>query len=140
MEALTSSINGVVIHFPTNSDEPVPEDRPVLTKAVDEIAELESLAQQMQMGVTLVIYGHADATGTDRRNFELSESRTKTVAAMLYARGTSIPIVNYGLGSRFSARDGDGPPKGDPDSRKIELRVRLTQGGFSETAADSEGP
>jgi OOP family OmpA-OmpF porin len=136
METLTDSINGVVIHFPVNSDEPTPEDAPRLAKAVDNIVELEKLARQMRMSVSLVIYGHADATGTDRRNFELSESRTKTIAAMLYARGASIPIVNYGLGSKFSARDEEGPPKEDPESRKIELRVRLTKGAYEETAGD----
>jgi OOP family OmpA-OmpF porin len=128
MERLMAAINGVVIHFPTNSDEPEPEDRPRLVKAVNDIVELERLAQDMRMSVTLVIYGHADATGTDRRNYELSESRTKTVASMLYARGSSIPIVNYGLGSQFSPKDDEGPPKEDPESRKIELRVRLAQG------------
>ncbi|MDR1658530.1 MAG: OmpA family protein [Deltaproteobacteria bacterium] len=131
MEALVESINGTVIHFPTNKDEPIPEDQPLLLDAVKRISELEKLAAEMQMNVSLIIYGHADATGQDRRNFELSEQRTKTVAAMLYARGSSIPIVNYGLGSQFSAKGEDDQPAGeDPESRKIELRVRLTQGGI----------
>jgi outer membrane protein OmpA-like peptidoglycan-associated protein len=82
------------------------------------------------MNVSLVIYGHADATGQDRRNFELSEQRTKTVAAMLYARGSAVPISNYGLGSQFSAKNETGPPVEDQDSRKIELRVRVTQSIF----------
>jgi outer membrane protein OmpA-like peptidoglycan-associated protein len=131
METLMNTINGVVIHFPTNKDEPVPEDYPKLIQAVDKIVELEKLAEEMQMNVSLVIYGHADATGQDRRNYELSEQRTKTVAALLYGRGSTIPISNYGLGSEFSAHSEEGPPIEDPDSRKIELRVRLTQGVFS---------
>jgi outer membrane protein OmpA-like peptidoglycan-associated protein len=131
MESLVDSINGVVIHFPTNRDEPIPEDMPTLVKAVDNLVALEKLAAEMQMNVGLVIYGHADATGQDRRNYELSEQRTKTLAAMLYARGSSIPISNYGLGSQFSARSEEGPPQEDPESRKIELNVRLSQGGFN---------
>ncbi|MDR1298363.1 MAG: hypothetical protein LBO05_13570 [Deltaproteobacteria bacterium] len=130
MESLVAAINGVVIHFPTNSDEPVPEDAPVLAKAVDNLVALERLAAEMQMGAGLVIYGHADATGSDRRNFELSEQRTKTLAAMLYARGSSMPISNYGLGSQFSAQTEEGPPQEDAESRKIELNVRLSQGGL----------
>jgi outer membrane protein OmpA-like peptidoglycan-associated protein len=133
MERLLSDINGVVIHFPTNSDEPVPEDRQVLVKAVDNLVALEKLAFEMQMSVNLVIYGLADSTGQDRRNFELSEQRTKTVAALLYARGSSMPISNYGLGSQFSARGEDNKPKDDPSSRRIELRVRLSQGAYGET-------
>lgn len=139
MEVLVEAINGVVIHFPTNSFEPTPEDAPLLVKAVDNIVALEELAGQMRMSVTLVIYGHADAIGTDRRNFELSESRTKTIAAMLYARGSSMPIVNYGLGSQFSPKDEAGPPKEDPESRKIELRVRLTQSAYQDAGIASNG-
>ncbi|MDR0548521.1 MAG: OmpA family protein [Deltaproteobacteria bacterium] len=131
MERLVSAINGVKIHFPTDRDEPVPEDRPILIEAVDNLVALENLAQETQMSVTLVIYGHADSTGQDRRNFELSEKRTKAVAALLYARGSSLPIVNYGLGSEFSARGEGDRPKDDPESRRIELRVRLAQGGIS---------
>ncbi|MDR0621146.1 MAG: OmpA family protein, partial [Deltaproteobacteria bacterium] len=129
MEALISGINGVVVHFPINSDVPIPEDMPALVRAVDNIVALEKLATEMQMHVSLIIYGHADATGQDRRNFELSEQRTKTVAAMLYAKGSSIPISNYGLGSQFSARTESGPQE-DQESRKIELRVRVTQDMF----------
>ncbi|MDR2443240.1 MAG: OmpA family protein [Deltaproteobacteria bacterium] len=132
MESLVAAINGVVIHFPTNKDEPVPEDRELLVMAVDNISQLEKLASEMQMSVTLIIYGHADATGQDRRNFELSEQRAKVVAAMLYARGSSIPIVNYGLGSQFSSGVGEEgkPAVEDPESRKIELRVKVTQGQY----------
>jgi hypothetical protein len=49
---------------------------------------------------------------------------------MLYARGSSIPISNYGLGSQFSAKSETGPPLEDQDSRKIELHVRVTQAIF----------
>jgi OOP family OmpA-OmpF porin len=130
METLVGSINGVVVHFPINSDVPIPEDMPALVQAVDNLVTLEKLATEMQMHVNLVIYGHADATGQDRRNYELSEQRTKTVAAMLYAKGSSIPISNYGLGSQFSSKSETGPPVQDQDSRKIELHVRVTQSMF----------
>ncbi|MDR2387592.1 MAG: hypothetical protein LBE80_08425, partial [Deltaproteobacteria bacterium] len=67
MESLVGSINGVVVHFPINSDVPIPEDQPALVQAVDNLVALEKLAMEMQMHVNLVIYGHADATGQDRR-------------------------------------------------------------------------
>jgi OOP family OmpA-OmpF porin len=132
MERLVTAINGVAIHFPLDRDEPTPEDRPVLLQAVDDLVALEKLAQETEMSVTLVIYGHADSTGQDRRNFELSEKRAKTVAALLYAKGSSMPIVNYGLGSQFSARGEGDKPKEDPASRRIELRVRITQGAIAQ--------
>jgi OOP family OmpA-OmpF porin len=126
MKALIADIDGVVIHFPSNKDQPIPEDKAKLEEAVDKLVALEKLAQEMELTVNLVIYGHADAVGQDRHNYELSEERTKTVAALLYARGSSMPISNYGLGSTFSAQSEDGaPPKEDQESRRIELKVRL---------------
>ncbi|MDR3203833.1 MAG: OmpA family protein [Deltaproteobacteria bacterium] len=127
MEDLTKAINGVVILFPTGKDEPIAEDKPKLIRAVDNIAALERLASEMEMQVTLFIYGHADSVGQDRVNFELSEKRTKTVAAMLYGRGSSIPIVSYGLGSQFSTKGEGGESREDASSRRIEFRVRLAQ-------------
>ncbi|MDR1394856.1 MAG: hypothetical protein LBK52_01630 [Deltaproteobacteria bacterium] len=140
MERLLAAVNGVVIHFPTNKEDPVPEDLPVLVKAVDNLVVLEKLASEMQMSVNLVIYGLADSTGQDRRNYELSQLRTKTVAALLYGRGSSMPISNYGLGSRFSARGEGDKPLDDPDSRRIELRVRLAQGAYGETGRPAWQP
>ncbi|MDR1608735.1 MAG: OmpA family protein [Deltaproteobacteria bacterium] len=134
MERLVAAINGVVIHFPTNKAEPIPEDQATLVEAVDNLVALEKLAYEMQMSVNLVIFGHADSTGQDRRNYELSQDRTKTVAALLYARGSSLSISNYGLGSQFSIRGEDDKPMEDADSRKIELRVRLAQGTFGAAA------
>jgi OOP family OmpA-OmpF porin len=125
MQALVSAINGVVIHFPLNKADPVPEDAPRLSKAVEDLAALEKLCAEMQIGVSLVIYGHADAIGQARRNYELSMERSHTVAALLYAKGSFMPIRNYGLGSRAStggeATDGGGEE--DPDMRRIELKV-----------------
>ncbi|MDR2406082.1 MAG: hypothetical protein LBE27_06895 [Deltaproteobacteria bacterium] len=126
MQALAKSINGVVIHFPLNKADPVPEDAPKLSEAVDNLVALERLCSEMQISVSLVIYGHADAIGQARRNYELSLERSHTVAALLYAKGSFMPIRNYGMGSRLSGgSDPDAPedPQEDPDMRRIELRV-----------------
>ncbi|MDR1922662.1 MAG: OmpA family protein [Candidatus Adiutrix sp.] len=132
LEALLAEINGVIIHFPVNKDEPTPEDAPKLAAAVDKVAELEQLAAAMQISVSLVIYGHADATGRDKYNYELSQERAKTVAAMLYARGSAVPVSTYGLGAQFAApAEGAGEAAANPASRKIELRVRFTQGLYA---------
>jgi OOP family OmpA-OmpF porin len=118
LKTLRDRINQRVILFPLGGDQPVPADQALLEQAVDDLIALEKLAASMDMLVSLIIYGHADVTGSDRRNYELSQARTKTVAAQLYARGSAIPISTYGLGSEFAAQD-------DQSSRKIELRVDL---------------
>ena len=124
LKLLRDRINRVVIHFPLGKDTPVPEDLDKLTQAVDDLVALEKLADSMDMSVSLTIYGHADATGSETRNYDLSQARTKAVAARLYARGSAIPIANYGLGAEFASKaDGADRPANDQASRKIELRV-----------------
>ncbi|MDR2339983.1 MAG: hypothetical protein LBF40_07620 [Deltaproteobacteria bacterium] len=122
MQELVDEINGVVIHFPLNKADPVPDDQAKLNKAVDDLVALERLCSQMQISVSLVIYGHADAIGQPRRNYELSLERSHTVAALLYTRGSFMPIRNLGMGSRASGSE-SGENEEDPDKRRIELRV-----------------
>lgn len=128
LKILRDRINQVVILFPLGKEQPVPEDTQRLDRAVDDLVELEKLADSMGMSVALTIYGHADTTGSDTRNYELSQARTKTVAAKLYARGSSIPVANYGLGAEFALRPGgEARASDDQASRRIELRVELSK-------------
>lgn len=128
LKDLMDRLNQVVILFPLGKEQPVPEDADKLDRAVDDLLELEKLADSMGMSISLTIYGHADATGSDSRNYDLSQARTKTVAAKLYARGSAIPVFNYGLGAEFAARTGgEETAFDDQASRKIELRVDLNQ-------------
>jgi outer membrane protein OmpA-like peptidoglycan-associated protein len=135
MKGLIEDINKVVIHFPLGKSQPVPEDVPLLEAAMDKLRELELLAPALQVTISLAIYGHADSTGQALRNYELSQERTKTVAALLYSRQSFMTIRNFGLGSEFSGGKTEaGPPQEDPDSRKIELRV-FVEGAGAEAAS-----
>jgi outer membrane protein OmpA-like peptidoglycan-associated protein len=98
-----------------------------LTLAVETLTELESLAASMGMAASLTIYGHADATGTEKRNYEISQNRAKAIAAMLYAKGSSMPIALYGMGAEYA--DTEKGKVGHQASRRIELKVRLVQAG-----------
>ncbi len=124
-DTVMARVNGVTILFSINKDTPtLAEESAKLTKAVDDLVLLEKLATRMDMGVSLIIYGHADALGSDKRNYEISLERAKTIAALLYARGSSIPISTYGFGAEHAKRP-DGHAVADANSRKIELRVHL---------------
>ncbi|MDL2316487.1 hypothetical protein LJC59_05335 [Desulfovibrio sp. OttesenSCG-928-A18] len=134
---LMDIVEGTVIEFPLGKDTPVPQDMEKLTRAVDTLVELERLAKPMGFNLSLTIYGHADSTGLDKRNYEISQARTRTVAAMLYSRGSSLPISMYGMGSQYpkggeGAREPSASAQGDQANRRIELRVHL----FRAPAAD----
>lgn len=127
LEELVQSIESTVVEFPLGKDMPAPQDQAKLAQAVTNMVELEKLAKDMGIAVSLTIYGHADAVGSDKRNFEISQERAKTLAAMLYARGSSMPISTYGMGSEYADKTKANTTDGDPASRKIELRVHLSQ-------------
>ncbi|MDL2259383.1 OmpA family protein [Deltaproteobacteria bacterium OttesenSCG-928-K17] len=128
---LIDSINSTVIYFPLNKDMPVPADEEKLNEAVRRMVLLENLVAPMDMAVSLTIYGHADATGSEKHNYELSQARAKTIAAKLYAADSNIPISTYGMGSDFALKEQAQKSTVDQASRKIELRVRLNRKGAS---------
>jgi OOP family OmpA-OmpF porin len=126
LQAMVREVEGVTIEFPLGKDTPVPGDVPKLRKVVNTLVALEKLAAEMGMGTQLTIYGHADTLGNDQRNYELSQARAKLMAAMLYGKGSSMPVSLYGMGAQYANKNATSP-QGDQASRKIELRVHLTR-------------
>ncbi|MDR3298705.1 MAG: hypothetical protein LBU43_01565 [Candidatus Accumulibacter sp.] len=135
LKRMIALVETTVVEFPLGKDQPVAEEADKLTKAVDTLVAIEKLAGGMNMAISLTVFGHTDATGNSNRNYEISRGRTRTVAAMLYARGASIPLAMYGMGAEHAAKDGASADVGErktsdtnvPSSRKVELRVHLTQ-------------
>jgi OOP family OmpA-OmpF porin len=138
LKGMIAQVESTVVEFPLGKSIPVPEDAAKLARAMDTLVSIEKLAAGMNVAVNLTIYGHADATGNDRRNYEISQERTRTIAAMLYARGSSIPIALYGMGSEQSGKEEAVPDsresgdrreaaKGDQSRRKVEFRVHVVQ-------------
>lgn len=129
LSRLANEIKATHIEFPTGKAIPVQADREKLEDAVNKLVELEKLAASAGLSASLTIYGHADSTGTDQTNYEISRARAQTVAAMLYARGSHMPISMYGMGSRHpkGEKARDESPAPDQSSRRIELHVRLAQ-------------
>ena len=126
LTTMVQDIQSVTVRFPLDRDTPIPGDAPKLAAAVNTLVELESLATEMGIAVNLIIYGHADASGSATRNYELSQARARTIAAMLYARGSSLPIAMYGLGAEYAK---SGTSAEDENSRRIELKVHLSRAG-----------
>ena len=126
LSALVREVEAVKIEFPLGGDMPIPADQPVLTKAVEDLVELEKLAGEMGIAAGVTIYGHADSSGSLKRNYELSQSRAKTLAAMLYAKGSGLPVSTYGMGADYAEKN-PSSTTGDQADRRIELRVHLTR-------------
>ena len=123
LQRRVKEIEGAYIFFPLGKAYPVGREAQKLELTMDRLATLERLAQDMSINVSLTIYGHADQIGSLKQNYEISQERAKTIAYMLYARGSHIPVSVFGMGSEYAASDtGE-----SPESRKIELKVNLLQ-------------
>jgi len=123
---LIRSVEATVIRFPIGGDTPIPSDQQALDKVIDDLVSMERLANKMGLAVNLTIYGQADATGSERRNYEISQSRAKIIASKLFAKQANIPTTIYGIGADLTHGDDDITEEGDKqDKRKIDLRVRL---------------
>ncbi|MCL1939902.1 MAG: OmpA family protein [Desulfovibrionaceae bacterium] len=129
LTAMVHEVQAVSIRFPLGKDTPIPEDAPKLTRAVETLVALEKLAADMGIAVSLTVYGHADATGQEKRNYEISQARARTIAAMLYAKGSSLPVALYGMGAEYAQKSGTGAAAENEGSRRIELRVHLSRAG-----------
>ena len=129
--AMIAEVENTVVEFPLGKDTPRPADVPRLKKAIDTLVELEQITKRMGFSASLTIYGHADTVGDERRNYEISQSRARTVASMLYAKGSSMPVAIYGMGAEHprggtDAQDRAAAKKENPASRRIELRVHFS--------------
>ncbi len=125
LEKLVKEVETSSIEFPLGKDVPVPADVAKLQHVVDTLVELDQLATSMGMGAQLTVYGHADIVGNDKRNYEVSQARARTLAAMLYGKGSSLSISLYGMGAEYANKSVTSP-LGDQASRRIEMRVHLS--------------
>ncbi|MDR0310414.1 MAG: hypothetical protein LBJ21_02390 [Acidobacteriota bacterium] len=125
---LIRSVETAVVRFPTGGDVPIPSDQPALNKVIDDLVSLERLANKMGLAVNLTIYGQADATGSESRNYEISQSRARMIASKLFAHQANIPTAIYGIGADLShGEDAKKDAAENQNQRRIDLRVRLVK-------------
>ena len=128
MNELIRAVESAVIRYPVDGDTPIPADQRTLTRVISDIVAIERLAGSMGLAVNLTIYGHADATGSDIHNFEISQSRAKMIASRLFAQHTNIPIAIYGFGADMAHSDGRASEQRHSlDRRKVDFRVSLVK-------------
>ena len=122
LQKMVDTVEQTKIRFVLGRSTPIAEDEEKLNNLVGQLVALEKLARQMGLAANLTIYGHADATGHERRNYEISQERATSIAAMLYSLGSSMPIAIYGMGANYAHLPGN-----NTDARTIEMRIHLTQ-------------
>ena len=78
--------NDGMVYFPLDSDQVSEEDQAVLDEIVTAVAA--------QNPASVTVMGHADRSGGDDYNMDLSERRAQTVASALIAAGIPASAIN----------------------------------------------
>ena len=103
------------IHFNSDSSKVLPDSEQILAKAVT--------ALQDSVGVSVIIEGHTDNTGTPSYNQLLSERRAKAVLDFLVANGIEKErLVSVGKGES-SPIVSNNTKAGRYQNRRVELRT-----------------
>ena len=103
------------IHFNTDSSKILPDSESILAQAKS--------ALQDSVGVSVIIEGHTDNTGTPSYNQLLSERRAKAVLAFLVANGIEKErLVSVGKGENSPVASNNSK-EGRYQNRRVELRT-----------------
>jgi len=121
-----------MVHFPTLSADMLDSDIAILDKLAADLKELIERAEADGWRPEITLLGHADSTGTEALNVELSQRRAATVKTALVERGVAnhwFTVIGVGSSQPTSAGDGLGPPSAD---RRVSVEVELiaVTGGF----------
>lgn len=84
---LRDQIQAHVVNFESNAPRPSPAYEPVLDALANELRELIQVANGLGFSASVMIVGHADATGNETSNLNLTAARAEVVRSMLRDRG-----------------------------------------------------
>jgi OOP family OmpA-OmpF porin len=122
--ALVDRIEGHLIRFASLSDRPLAEDLAVLDTLAGDLVELERVGRADGWIAVITVVGHADITGTEELNFELSTRRAETIRDALVRRGMAEDDLRVlGVGSTQPLVGVGHAPRGS--DRRVEVEVEL---------------
>jgi OOP family OmpA-OmpF porin len=126
LDALKQQIEEVSLHFRLGTTQFSPGEEEAFQRLSAAMHRLSELAQAAKAHVHIDILGHADATGRDAKNLQLSQARAERVLSDLVAQGLAGAIlsatgVNTKVPHFHEVTDEDRAL-----NRRVSFRVNLT--------------
>lgn len=122
--SIAGRVEGHLVRFPSFSDEPLVEDLAVVEGLARDLGELASVGLDNGWTTRISLVGHADSTGGEEINLDLSLRRAEAVRSALVERGVDpdILIVAGAGSSRPLSEEIEAPSGGD---RRVMAEVEL---------------
>jgi OOP family OmpA-OmpF porin len=113
-----------MIFFKAGLNDPLPGQEKTIEETVADINQFVSLSKIFNQRPSIVITGHADKSGTEEMNIQLSLERAEAFRLILLSHGVSANLTITGVGSQSQlneARDG----QDRAFNRRVTLKVNL---------------
>ncbi len=89
------------VYFKTNSISLVPDQENVLGRITGIVKKINSLSIKVKTPLQIVILGHTDSSGTEKRNLKLSRDRAEKILQHLVLNGASPSLIRIsGVGTQ----------------------------------------
>ncbi|MGD8769689.1 MAG: OmpA family protein [Desulfobacterales bacterium] len=126
IEIISEKIKKQTLLFHIGETEIEPDHMDILNNLATDISKLYDLAQNFDKQIYIEIVGHADSTGTEKTNMEISLKRANNVMSILSSKGIHAESIKaIGVGSSEPIRE-EITDKDRKFNRSVTFRVALT--------------
>ncbi|MCG8687764.1 MAG: OmpA family protein [Desulfobacterales bacterium] len=109
------------LYFKTNSTRPVDGQEEVFSQLADSVTKIEKLQKKAQLPIQIVLLGHTDSSGTEKRNLTLSRQRAESVLNHLIIQGINPGFITIsGVSTKLMLTDED-----SIEDRKLNRAVSI---------------
>ena len=96
----------------------------IILETVADIHRLESAARILHKRTYIELYGHADSSGSDEQNIDLSLERAESLRQIFISKGVSVDLTVRGVGSRSPLKEALNS-QDRAYNRRVNLKVHL---------------
>ena len=113
-----------IVFFEAGLSKPSAGQENIILDTVADIHRLDSAAKIIDKRTYIELFGHADSTGTDAKNIDLSLERAESLRQIFISKGVAVDITVRGVGSRLPLKEA----LNSHDrvyNRRVDLKVHL---------------
>jgi OOP family OmpA-OmpF porin len=112
------------IFFEAGLSKPSAGQENIILETVADIHRLDSAAKILNQRFYIELFGHADSSGTDEKNIDLSLDRAESLRQIFVSKGVPVDMTVRGLGSKSPLKEALNSTDRSYN-RRVNLKVHL---------------